>query len=749
MAISALALILCLLIEICSSKHIFVINSDPESPEDELVSVVALYRHGDRSPISSFPNDPYYNSSYWPEGYGQLLTKGIQRQYDLGKWLRTRYDTFLPADYSPKDILVYSTDIDRTLMSAEANLAGLYPPTESQVWEDGFFWQPIPVHLMATDDPVFAMNVDCPKFNKLQEELEASEFFENVYKENRDMLKSLSNFTGMNVSSLGNIRMIFEVLYIYRNHNESYLPSWVENIDQEKLAYLAGLGFAQATFTEELRRLGSGPFLNYLISYFSDVINNATDVSKFLMFSGHDGTIVAALGGMGVFDNRPPEFASAVIWELRRNTKKEYYVNVLHKKNSTDAYEQLSLDNCDFDCAFNDFKTNLEAISVDSGTWGKECEINDPEDPEDELVSVVALYRHGDRSPISSFPNDLYYNSSYWPEGYGQLLSKGILRQYNLGKWLRTRYDTFLPADYSPKDILVYSTDVDRTLMSAEANLAGLYPPTESQIWEDGFFWQPIPVHQMATDDPVFAMDAECPKFIKLQEELETSEFFENVYKENRNMLNSLSNLTGMKVSSLGNMRMIFEVLYIYRNHNESYLPSWVEDIDQEKLAYLAGLGFSQATFTEELTRLATGPFLNYLLSYFNDVINNATDVSKFLMFSGHDGTIAAALGGMGVFDNLPPEFASAVIWELRRNTKKKYYVNVLHKKNSTDAYEQLSLDNCGFDCAFNDFTTNLESIIIDRETWKKECEISGSVRLVFSWSLLFMVIVLKVLKFS
>lgn len=43
-------------------------------------------------------------------------------------------------------IHVRSTDIDRTLMSAEANLAGLYPPSGSQVWNEKLLWQPIPVH---------------------------------------------------------------------------------------------------------------------------------------------------------------------------------------------------------------------------------------------------------------------------------------------------------------------------------------------------------------------------------------------------------------------------------------------------------------------------------------------------------------------------------------------------------------------------------------------------------------------------
>ena len=43
--------------------------------------------------------------------------------------------------------------------------------------------------------------------------------------------------------------------------------------------------------------------------------------------------------------------------------------------------------------------------------------------------------------------------------------------------------------------IFIRSTDCDRTLMSAEANLAGLYPPEGQQMFNPNISWQPIPVH--------------------------------------------------------------------------------------------------------------------------------------------------------------------------------------------------------------------------------------------------------------
>lgn len=48
------------------------------------------------------------------------------------------------------------------------------------------------------------------------------------------------------------------------------------------------------------------------------------------------------------------------------------------------------------------------------------------------------------------------------------------------------------------------STDFDRTLMSAEANLAGLFPPDGTQRFNPNISWQPIPVHTVPlTEDRV------------------------------------------------------------------------------------------------------------------------------------------------------------------------------------------------------------------------------------------------------
>lgn len=74
------------------------------------------------------------------------------QEYELGKYIRNRYKDFLSPTYSPDEVYIRSTDVDRTLMSAESNLAGLYPPVESQEWNHELKWQPIPIHTIPENE---------------------------------------------------------------------------------------------------------------------------------------------------------------------------------------------------------------------------------------------------------------------------------------------------------------------------------------------------------------------------------------------------------------------------------------------------------------------------------------------------------------------------------------------------------------------------------------------------------------------
>ncbi|KAJ8957113.1 hypothetical protein NQ318_007328 [Aromia moschata] len=188
-----------------------------------------------------------------------------------------------------------------------------------------------------------------------------------------DFFEYVTNYTGRNTTTLGNIGNLYSVFYVYRNHNASYIPDWGNSLDNETLAYLAGVHFTHSTLTDELKRLHTGPFFYYLTEYFDGIIGNTTDTPKFLMLSGHDTTIASVLNSMGAYDNWPPEFSSTVIWELYRANNETYYVNLLYKRNNDSDVEELVISGCKFDCDYDDFMAALEPYTVEYSIWEEEC----------------------------------------------------------------------------------------------------------------------------------------------------------------------------------------------------------------------------------------------------------------------------------------------------------------------------------------------------------------------------------------
>lgn len=108
----------------------------PVSAAEKLIFSLDLMRHGDRAPIKELPKVPYTGIT----PLGHLTPEGIAGCYQLGTKFRQKYVTqhhLLPAAYDPKLMYVRSSDFDRTLMSAQSVLMGLYPMGTGPQLKDG------------------------------------------------------------------------------------------------------------------------------------------------------------------------------------------------------------------------------------------------------------------------------------------------------------------------------------------------------------------------------------------------------------------------------------------------------------------------------------------------------------------------------------------------------------------------------------------------------------------------------------
>lgn len=296
---------------------------------------------------------------------------GKQQHYQLGQWLRTRYNGFLPSHYSEKDIYIRSTDADRTLMSAEANLAGLYPPKNDQIWDPSIPWQPIPVHTTPElEDNLLSMKKVCPKYNTLLSQLFKTDYFQNISRINHDLYVFLTKYTGTQIDTLEKLEFIYNTLYI-ESSNKLELPEWTKKVYPDKMRPWAQFSFATPCFTQDLARLKSGPLFHEIIEHFQNATRNVTDFRKFLVFSAHDITIANVLNTMGAFQYHCPPYASTIIFELRRSNFT--YINIFYKNSS--LVQNITMKGCDFNCNFNEFIEILKPIIITRKEWDLECQM--------------------------------------------------------------------------------------------------------------------------------------------------------------------------------------------------------------------------------------------------------------------------------------------------------------------------------------------------------------------------------------
>lgn len=329
-------------------------------------------------PISYYPNDPYKDRSNWPVGPGQLTSPGKRQHYQLGQWMRARYGDLLGPEYSEEVVRARSTDTDRTLMSAQVSMAGLFPPSDYMEWSEDLAWQPVPVHTVpqAEDLLLNPGHSACPRLTSLRQELEQGEYIRGLMEDNAELLKYLEANTGDKITRVCQVDWLYDTLLIESIYNKT-LPSWTESVfpggDFEKLRNIA---FLMATWTEEMKRLQGGPFFSLVLSDWLAVANGNAGNMKMKLFYGHDDTLSFMLTSLNVYEglsNIPPPYASGLILELYQDENSQYSVKMFYHPVVGGDPVEVSLPGCEAPCPLDKWARLTVNLTLDMETWSKEC----------------------------------------------------------------------------------------------------------------------------------------------------------------------------------------------------------------------------------------------------------------------------------------------------------------------------------------------------------------------------------------
>ncbi|MCP4180962.1 MAG: histidine-type phosphatase [bacterium] len=308
------------------------------SASEKLIFASVLFRHGDRTPTKALKNKN--NIHQWKIGLGELTPKGMRQEYDLGSYLRERYIKkfkLIPENYNSNLIYIRSTDINRTLMSAESLLYGFYPPGSGPLLSDKksalqYRYQPVPVHsvLEMNDKLLSAQSIYKPKIHKLQKKLV---YDTNAWKKMQVLyqcyFEKWSKISGFKIDKLKDVNFFAANIFI-RNIHGIKQPEGITAVDEKNLIELYPWIHAEQYKPQVIGMLISKDFICQIIKDLKRATKKEKEF-KLVFYSAHDTNILGLMSALGVSLGENPPYASFIAIELFK-FKNEYFIKLKYNK---------------------------------------------------------------------------------------------------------------------------------------------------------------------------------------------------------------------------------------------------------------------------------------------------------------------------------------------------------------------------------------------------------------------------------
>ena len=397
--------------------------------------------------------------------------------------------------------------------------------------------------------------------------------------------------------------------------------------------------------------------------------------------------------------------------------------------------------------------------------------VNHVTDTKDKLLFVWEHFRHGARGPYIGINSKTNLDSlgEKW-DGTGEITPLGMRMHYLLGAATRKKYGNFLSNIYNPNEIFIISTKVNRTIVSINSFLQGLYNNstsidlTEKQLSrinilnsnysekinlkikelqkksiQNGI--NVVPVHTFGKNKLEFGLyDIKtCPGVEKYKIQNQKSEKVIKLYDELKKYTNDTFGEYIFKYMN------ITDPQYLWNKTNLYYLSDvFTSDyFDGRKMEQLNKTGIDMDLFynntfnvtyidtyfyefgvpSTETVYITVSPILRNMLGYIEQRIyldkldkgnEIRSDAPKFVILSGHDTSLAPIdifmQSEFGI-DFTMATYATNQIFELWKNgTSGNFYIKYLVNLEEKGIYD------------FDSFKTKVESKIYNQEQIQNIC---------------------------
>ncbi|KAL0205740.1 hypothetical protein P9112_001047 [Eukaryota sp. TZLM1-RC] len=307
------------------------------SADSSLHGVIVTTRHGDRSPLRTYPQQfatwnctmnlfsslhfgensvryPYFRKNYVADKQalsgscflGQLTNKGGLQHFDLGRRLREQYNSILPS--IPDETTYFrSTDLPRTQESLISNILGTFPSLQSSshVPDINIFERP--------QETLLANAGACPRLKARLDDLYSSNEWVSKEQSLEHVRRKLEIALGVEVVTLDDWNKGFDYLYTLVN-NALPLPRPITYQDYQELFELKSWQLYRM-YSEEFLTLSLGVWFKELKDSIREVFEGKSIV-KYRVFSGHDTTVMPLLQVLDIANPEWPPYAANVALEL-------------------------------------------------------------------------------------------------------------------------------------------------------------------------------------------------------------------------------------------------------------------------------------------------------------------------------------------------------------------------------------------------------------------------------------------------
>jgi len=310
----------------------------------ELLFVFGLYRHGARSPMI-IVNSKDYVGQYWPKA-AELTKIGYNQLVEKGKRFRENYiekEGFAPKEYNKDDIMIISANLNRSIVSSEGFIKGMYPKEQNlrKAWVakgDTAFNE-----IVAKKDYITSIETRNNQFGSHQKDLNS--FLQSFHKIYYDKLKSVS----------GVPQSVFSLWDSLEEFCDAFTCSDVDkrdltylNVDLVKMRksvkYCNTLMWKDYDKHLEIADVIIKPVLREVANY----INNAATGKKgpkVLIYFAQDLSIATLITYLkqkfnhSNFHHDDIPFASNILFEVRKENNGSFSVSIFYNDKLVISYE--------------------------------------------------------------------------------------------------------------------------------------------------------------------------------------------------------------------------------------------------------------------------------------------------------------------------------------------------------------------------------------------------------------------------